>query len=215
MIDMSDPAARREVYERLYAAGRVPSPDKKRGLMDPYGSHENRDREFLKFLGRKYKDGDQPRVLDASAGRGHLSVALAHRGYEVEATEYVQSAYDALPVPPLKAKHLLTYGELGQLPERSFDVVISNDVLEHLPADEAKPALAALARLSRLFLLVSVGVGFGALKYTTGLGMGKLDLHLHCPGAPWWRKALAEIGREVWWHEIPKKTLWCFLKVNK
>lgn len=210
-VDMADSGARRDLYEQIYAAGKVIHPRK--GVMHPYGTHTDRDALFLDFLARRLPVRGEPRrALDASAGRGHLAYALAGLGHVVEATEYVPSALEALRVPPLAAKHLLAYGELGGLPAKSFDAVISNDVLEHLPAEEAKPALKALAVLSRRFLLVSVGLGHGAKKYPEALGLGKVDLHLHCPGVAWWRKAYGEVARA---EEIrqSRRTLWIFGEV--
>jgi len=212
--DMRDAAQRLALYERIYRAGSLRHPRK--GDLGPYGGQLTRDDPFVDFLQANapvpgFPIGP-PRVLDASCGRGHLSERLLSLGYHVEATEVspwlVQDLSRRLP-----KVRLLAYADLGQLEARSFDAVISNDVLEHLPEAEALAALAALRRLTRRHLLISVGLGHGATNYPEALGLGRLDLHLFCPGATRWEKELQRVGRIVDIRRTPK-TLWAFMEIT-
>lgn len=170
-----DPNNMVPVYDWIY---RHPIP-----VHGPYGSHTNRDPWFMGFLKEHLPPGS--RVLDASCGRGHLARACREAGWEVEATEVSQWLIDN-ELTDLKV-HRLTYAELDQLPAASFDAVLSNDVLEHLPtAGAVFAAMKALRRLTRKYLLFSVGTKHRAWKYPLALGYGKQDLHLFCPGQRWW-----------------------------
>jgi SAM-dependent methyltransferase len=213
--DMRDAAQRLALYDRIYRAGKSLVHPRK-GRLGAYGSHDNRDQPFVDFLLKRAPPPGfpigPPSVLDASCGCGHLSEALVSAGYKVDATEVspwlVQDLSHRLP-----KVDLLAYADLGQLPARSFDVVISNDVLEHLPEREAIAALHALAGLSRRWLLISVGLGRGATKYPEALGLGRLDLHLFTPGARRWVEEIKRVGRIVEERRLPK-TLWAFAEVK-
>jgi SAM-dependent methyltransferase len=211
--DMRDPAQRLALYDRIYRAGSPHHPRK--GKLGPYGGQITRDDPFVEFLQANlpipgFPIGP-PTVLDASCGRGHLTERLWSLGYDVVATEVspwlVQDLSRRLP-----KVRLLSYADLGQFEARSFDAVISNDVLEHLPGPESLAALAALRRLTRRFLLVSVGLGHGATNYPEALGLGRLDLHLFCPGAARWEKEFQRVGRIVDIKRTPK-TLWAFMEI--
>jgi 2-polyprenyl-3-methyl-5-hydroxy-6-metoxy-1,4-benzoquinol methylase len=167
----------RKLYDHLYSS---PTSGKWR-----YGEEKDREREpwfFQKVLALAPKGS---RVLDASCGRGHLARDLAVAGYEVEVTEH-SSVLVENDLRDLKA-HLLSYDELDQLPARSFDVVISNDVLEHLP-DEAhvRRALVNLERLSRNLVILTAARNRSTKWSEELLGM-KFDLHLFHEGEEWWK----------------------------
>ena len=69
------------------------------------------------------------RVLELGAGTGQQSRALAARGFAVEAIELAESNYagDRLfPITDYDGRHI-------PFPDRSFDVVYSSNVLEHVP----------------------------------------------------------------------------------
>lgn len=209
---MMDSAGRLALYDRIYRAGGVVHPRK--GMMAPYGAQADRDARFMRYLARVLPAGPglSPRVLDASCGRGHLSHDLLALGYYVVATEVSPWLVEDLRrnLPDVR---LLDYGRLRELREESFDAVVSNDVLEHLPEAEAVQAIDDLARLTRKHLLVSVGLGHGAVKYPEALGLGRVDLHLFCPGQERWEAEVARVARVVH-KEATKKTLWLFAEVR-
>lgn len=177
----------RLLYQKMYTAE---NPDS-----EPYGGikSRSRDRWFCEEIWRRVTKGGK--ILDASAGRGHLARRLVEMGYQVEVTEHVPYLieHDLKPFP----RYLLSYDELDKLPARSYDAVCSNDVLEHLPGEEfVRRALAKLARLSRGWLFICAArtntfVGGKALGYGE-----KLDLHLFHPNHPerWWPKAITRVA---------------------
>jgi len=193
-----------KVYDYIYSQGGVRNPDKKATIMAPYGSHASRDKMFIDWISQNVKMG--ARILDASCGRGHLALSLHKLGYEVEATEVSQWLIDnelkQLPFPT----HLLRYDQLYQLPEKSFDVVCSNDVLEHLISKEVvRGAVDNLFRLSRSAVCISIGRGVFADRYPRSLaisndceiiGKGKLkrrvafNLHTFRASRTWWKRVL-------------------------
>ncbi len=69
------------------------------------------------------------RVLEIGAGTGQQSRDLAARGFAVEAIELADSTYagDRLfPITDYDGRHI-------PFPDRSFDIVYSSNVLEHVP----------------------------------------------------------------------------------
>lgn len=162
----------------------------------PYGSHTNRDPRFVECLSEilpVIKDLPAPRVLDASCGRGHLARTLKNMGYDVEATEIsrylvneeLPNTIQGIPI------HLLAYDEFDQLPEKSFDVVISNDVMEHLPNEKAvRIALRNLSNISKRYVIFSIGLK-RAMRYPKALKFGYgYDLHLFVPTRKTWMELL-------------------------
>jgi 2-polyprenyl-3-methyl-5-hydroxy-6-metoxy-1,4-benzoquinol methylase len=176
----------RSLYEKIY----IKSERTRKGWVR-YGSDTDRDHMFLNFIQKNLPPSPPIRILDASCGRGHLTRSLQELGYTVEATE-ISSWVIENCLKDLKV-HRLTYDELDRLEEKSFDAVISNDVLEHLPDKNfVLRSLDNLKRLSRKYLLISVGLK-RHLTYTEMLGMSGVNLHLFTPGLDWWTKKMAEL----------------------
>jgi 2-polyprenyl-3-methyl-5-hydroxy-6-metoxy-1,4-benzoquinol methylase len=79
-------------------------------------------------------------VLDAGAGRGimvdWLRQGRAPRAVEAVGIELSGVAVDSSPWPELKRNGTLVRGSLDAIPwpDRHFDLVWSNEVLEHIPA---------------------------------------------------------------------------------
>jgi len=194
------------VYDHIYSKGDVLHPDKGKGPLGAYASHDNRDGFFINWITKNFEKGS--RILDASCGRGHLAISLHERGYKVEATEVskwlMKNDLGNLPFPV----HLLRYDQLDRLPSNSFDVVCSNDVLEHMiDKDAALAAVDHLIRLSRSALCLSIGMSRSMNKYTAALGIDKkcriirrfegkmkrhhgFNMHTFTPGAQWWKNQL-------------------------
>lgn len=179
----------RAMYSYLYAQKKIPE-------MPPYGaSSAGRDAEYLNFIPKTIRP--PARILDASCGRGVLARKFRKKGYEVEVTELVESLVRSARADGIPA-HLLTYDELSRLPERSFDVVISNDVLEHLLDEQAaRKAILDLARLSRGWLCFSVGWNGPQRKYLRQVGVVNGihtgGLHLLRLKGEWWEERTREV----------------------
>jgi len=110
-----------------------------------------------------------PRVLDAGAGRGTLSRALARRGYRVIALEESAAFVDYLrrgpamenPSPAVR----VVQGDVAALPLAAgqFAAVVCGEVLEHLADDAA--AAAELARVLAPGGLLVATVPAGRARY--------------------------------------------------
>lgn len=201
------------LYDRIYTTDRLVHP--KKGVLQPYGAQEDRDAPFVEFLTRhapvpEFPIGP-PTVLDASCGRGHLARKLKALGYNVDVTEISPGIVKELQAEFPSAR-VMDYAYLALMDAKSYDVVISNDVLEHLPEYEALAALGFMRNVARRWLLISVGLGRGAVKYPEALGLN-LDLHLFTPGAARWERELQRVGR-IEHLEKNAKTLWAFLEVQ-
>ena len=88
------------------------------------------------------------RVLDAGCGGGEYARALAARGAEVRGVE-IEAAKLAKPRVAAEVRARLVQGDLERTPFRSacFDLVLLNEVIEHVPDDTA--ALREAFRLLR------------------------------------------------------------------
>jgi SAM-dependent methyltransferase len=178
-----------DLYNYIYKADRPVHP--KKGLLPPYGSHDERDKFFIEPLRAIFKGRDNVRVLDASCGRGHLLMQFKELGWDCEGTELsswiIENSLKRIGVPI----HNLSYDDLNQLPESSFDVVCSNDVLEHLVTEQQiDNAFRNFAFLSRDLVAMTIATGGNTVNYTTAMNIriGKRPLDLHQtvrPGA-WW-----------------------------
>lgn len=168
----------RELYAKVYALKNPVHPRK--GKLHPYGSETKRDKHILRAIS-KFLGEPPAKILDASCGRGHLMRALINMGYEVEGSEIVA-------LPDLDGLHVynLTYEELDQLPEKSYDAVISSDVLEHLEERETEPAIQNLCRLSSGWMFLSVGI-FPAVNFPEACrALGVDDMHKTVQRQGWW-----------------------------
>jgi len=125
------------------------------------------------------RDAASPRVLDAGAGRGTLTLALAERGYRVaaldESAAFASHLHSRLAhaaasraLPPVAGAPwpMPTRGDVAALPfaAAAFDGVVCGEVLEHLPDDAA--AVAELARVLRPGGILVATVPAGQARYS-------------------------------------------------
>jgi SAM-dependent methyltransferase len=111
------------------------------------GRPYQRDEEWLSFFGsiadRIVNDIRPATVLDAGCAMGFLVEALRQRGVEafgMDVSEYaIQNVHSSVQ----------SYCRTGSITEafpRTYDLIVSIEVLEHLDPNEAEPAVANLCR---------------------------------------------------------------------
>jgi ubiquinone/menaquinone biosynthesis C-methylase UbiE len=90
-------------------------------------------------------------VLDAGCGDGRVSASLATR-YDVVGIDVSSNAIGR------QERRRRVVGSLAALPfpDRSFDLVMSSEVIEHIPGDVLGQVLGELRRVSREYVLVTV-----------------------------------------------------------
>jgi SAM-dependent methyltransferase len=111
------------------------------------GRPYQRDEEWLSFFGsiadRIVNDIRPATVLDAGCAMGFLVEALRQRGVEafgVDVSEYaIQNAHSSV-------QSYCRKGSITQAFPRTYDLIVSIEVLEHLYPNEAEPAVANLCR---------------------------------------------------------------------
>ena len=128
-------------------------------------------------------------VIDCSCGRGFLIKLLRDMGLVAEGTEASEYLVENVLKPMGLPVRRLFYAELDTLPAKNWDVVVSNDVLEHLfDEEEVRAALKELARMARRWLCISVGLRQAARS----LGGKFVFLHHVVRPPEWW---LEEVGK--------------------
>lgn len=131
-------------------------------------------------------------VLDAGAGSGRASVALAQAGYDV-------TLCDLTDVGLVDEARAMTFREAclwhplrPQVRRGQFDWVYCVDVLEHVP-----PQFTMLA-IDHMLAIAERGVFLGIALTPDGFGaMVGEPLHLTVQSFTWWRDSLREIGTLV------------------
>lgn len=128
-------------------------------------------------------------ALDVGFGTGAVLKGLVELGVDAHGVEPFQVACDLLPEPYRGRVRLGSAVATGH-PDRSFDLVLCLDVLEHLPEEQSVPALTELARVSRRWVLLNI-------CYWTDSNARKDPTHVNLHSAGWWRKRIAPVGRIV------------------
>ncbi len=128
------------------------------------------DLEYLPWIPEKLHAASASRVLDLGCGSGWLSVFLAREGFKVTGIDVADHALELgrqwAAMEDLKIQ--FDVGDLGELPypDNSFDAVVANSIIEHLPLSLA---LVAMAKLRTV--IVSGGTFIGCFdKVGTGPG---------------------------------------------
>lgn len=133
-------------------------------------------------------------VIDCSCGRGFLIKLLRDMGLVAEGTEASEYLIENVLKPSKLPVRRLFYSELGTLPAKNWDVVVSNDVLEHLfNEEEVRAALLELSRMAKRWLCVSIGLKQAARS------MGGKFVFLHHVVRPleWWVEEVGKVANVV------------------
>src|SRR6185295_15492569 len=93
---------------------------------------------------------DARTVLDVGCGDGYLTRRLATR-FEVTGVDRSAVALARVGLPTIQAS-----ADALPLPDRSFDMVFSSEMLEHLPDEVFARATRELARVARRYVFISV-----------------------------------------------------------
>ncbi len=126
--------------------------------------------EYLPWIPERLHAASASRILDLGCGSGWLSVYLSREGFKVTGIDVADHALD-LGRQWAEMENLeieFDAGDLGDLPypDNSFDAVVANSIIEHLPLSLA---LVAMARLKSV--LVKGGTFVGCFdKVGTGPG---------------------------------------------
>jgi SAM-dependent methyltransferase len=122
------------------------------GLWDTSSGYENPVEQFrADRLARVVEGLGARRVLDAGAGNGIVANRLQAMGLDVIALDHSQAAMKRVETPWVVA-------DIGALPfdEDSFDLVLSSEVLEHLPTEIFDSARKEFGRVARRWVVVTV-----------------------------------------------------------
>lgn len=91
------------------------------------------------------------RVLDVGCGPGFLMALLAERGLDVDGIDF---SPESLALAPETVRDRITVGEVTDphVPERSYDLVICREVLEHLTILQVRRTVEQVCRASSRFV---------------------------------------------------------------
>ena len=129
------------------------------------------DLEYLPWIPERLHAESALRVLDLGCGSGWLSVFLAREGFKVTGIDVAGHALDLgrqwAAMEDLKIE--FDTGDLGELPypDNSFDAVVANSIIEHLPLS------LALVAMSKLKSIVKPGGTFIGCFDKVGTGPGE------------------------------------------
>ena len=116
------------------------------------------------------KDVFEPvRVLDVGCGPGFLMLFLTELGIDVEGIDFSPSSRELAP-PEVRDRILIGDGAEAHVPERSFDLVVCREVLEHLTVLQVRRTVEQLCRASSRFVYVTTRfhpAPEGLLDFTT------------------------------------------------
>ncbi len=128
-------------------------------------------------------------ALDVGFGTGAILKGLVELGVDAQGVEPFQAACDLLSEPYRQRVRLGDALHTGY-PDRSFDLVLCLDVLEHLPQEQSVPALKELCRVSRRWILLNI-------CYWTDSNARKDPTHINLHSRGWWQKRFVQAGVRI------------------
>lgn len=98
-------------------------------------------------------------ILDSGAGPGWLAKFLSEFG-SVSTVVGLDYSKQALKISPIKEKMVL--GSVTEMPfaDKSFDLVISREVFEHLTVEQAQSAFDEILRVSKKWIYMTIWMNF-------------------------------------------------------
>jgi ubiquinone/menaquinone biosynthesis C-methylase UbiE len=93
---------------------------------------------------------DVKTIADIGCGNGVITNILGEK-YEVTGIDRSE-----IPLESVKTKKLAASADGIPLPDNSFDLVFSSELLEHLPDEVLKGAVAEMKRLSKKYVFITV-----------------------------------------------------------
>jgi ubiquinone/menaquinone biosynthesis C-methylase UbiE len=94
--------------------------------------------------------GEVKSLIDIGCGNGIITNRIADK-YEVTGVDISEAALENV-----RTRTLCCSATSIDLPDKSFDLVLSNELLEHLGDTDLDPAVSEMMRLSRKFILITV-----------------------------------------------------------
>lgn len=146
--------------------------------------------------GKLFPDDVEGVVLDAGAGRG----AVLHWLEKVQKYQDIKSAMgieiSKVAVEKTYWPHLLTennlvQGSLAAIPwaNRTFDLVYSHEVLEHIPEHLVPACLSEMVRVAKEVLILTI-----SLRHAGADAPDAPHLHVTCRSRRWWDDEFAKQG---------------------
>jgi len=177
--------------------------------------------------GRYYQDIPlKPPVLDLGCGDGHFAEATFQPGFAVGIDPWLAPLREANQRKIYKSC-LQAIGGSMPFPDRYFQTVISNSVLEHIP--DLDPVLAEISRvlkpggqmifcvpnhrflssLSVSTFFSKIHLGFAAKGYQSFFN--RISRHHHCEDSDTWNARLSKYGFSIdsYWHYFSKEAFHC------
>lgn len=155
--------------------------------------------ENLKFL-NYIKSLNPESVLEAGCAYGFLVKRLNDAGIAAEGFDVSSFAYKMRATDKIRTASIL---DLSCYRDKQFDLVVSIELLEHIPEAYADQALKELARVSRR------GVHWIAYKEVDDLFKTKDITHINIKPYQWWEDKLAELCPN---HKLIRKETDWYLK---
>ncbi|WP_454683234.1 rhamnan synthesis F family protein [Ancylobacter moscoviensis] len=146
----------------------------------PYHRDEPHWFRFFGEVARRIDETLSPRtVFDAGCAIGFLVEALRSRGIEAFGRDFSSYAIEQIPVG---LRPFCECGSIAEPIEGSYDLVTCIEVLEHMPADEARRAVESMCRASSRILFSSSPTDFTE------------ETHINVQPPRYWMQMFAEQG---------------------
>lgn len=121
-------------------------------------------------------------ALDVGCGMGHAVLALLQGGKTakgIESCDYLLQNF----LKPMVQMGIVTRGRMQQIPAKTeqFDLVMTTDVLEHIPEEDVEQCLRELVRVSKKYI-------FATVSTVPAICCPELELHETVKPIEWWDK---------------------------
>lgn len=144
------------------------------------------------------------KVLDAGCGTGRMVYLLRKMGVEAQGLEI--SKY-AISRAGQETQQFITHGEITNIPypDKSFDLVTTYDVLEHIPTEYLEKAISECNRVARRRVIHKVfTVENSWIRKLHGSDLSHVSVY----GRGWWDKFWKEHGYKKAKVLYPRLPLW-------